>query len=70
MTSRAAETGRPRGPISLSRALLLALTVILAGCALDRPTQTLVQPTTPGWNQYAAKFVCGTVATTTSDRLP
>ena len=48
--------------------LPLALLVSAAGCC-PRAAQTVVEPTAPGWNEYSAKFVCGTIQDTPSDRI-
>jgi hypothetical protein len=43
--------------------------VLLAACAVVAPEQPRIAASVPSWNEYAAKFVCGTVPDSTSDGL-
>ncbi len=52
---------------SLGRAVqrllgIAALCGLLASCVAMAPTQPRVDPSTPGWNEYSTKVVCGTIA--------
>lgn len=60
-----------RHTLHQSRLLQLAATFLLAGLILNAcapRSQPVVPEPEPDWNQYSAKFVCGTVPPTTSDR--
>ena len=46
-----------------------ALLVLLTSCTLVTSVQQTIVPPMPGWNEYAAKFACGTIPPSTSDQL-
>ena len=58
-------TLRGNGYLHLGAALLF-VALVLSACAPR--TSPIVPNPEPDWNEYAAKFVCGTVQPTTSDR--